>query len=181
MAGLMTLEEVADYLRVTRKTIYRLLEKRAIPCTRVGHQWRFDREAVEAWLRQNSSGVAAKVLVIDDDETVCELFRDTLEGAGHSVMTAADPVTGLRLAKDKDINLVFLDLKMPIMDGAEVFKEIRTSKPSLPVTIITGFADSELMANAMQSGPFGVMKKPFTPADILTVVATYLHTGPPAK
>jgi len=181
MAALMTLEEVADYLRVTRKTIYRLVEKRAIPSTRVGHQWRFDREAVEAWLRQNSSGVAAKVLVIDDEETVCELFRDTLEGAGHSVMTAVDAITGLKLAKEEDVNLVFLDLKMPVMDGAEVFKEIRASKPSLPVTIITGFAESELMASAMQGGPFGVMKKPFTPADILTVVATYLHTSPSAK
>jgi excisionase family DNA binding protein len=177
----MTLEEVADYLRVTRKTIYRLLEKRAIPSTRVGHQWRFDPEAVEAWLRQNSSGVAAKVLVIDDDETVCELFRDTLEGAGHSVMTAVDAMTGLRLAKDKDVNLVFLDLKMPIMDGAQVFKEIRASKPNLPVTIVTGFTDSDLMANAMQSGPFSVMKKPITPSDILTVVATYLHTSSPPK
>ena len=181
MPELMTLEEVADYLRVTRKTIYRLLEKRAIPSTRVGHQWRFDRGSVDAWLRQNSWGAAATILVIDDDGTVCELFRDTLEGAGHSVITASDSVTGLRLAKDKDVNLVFLDLKMPIMDGSQVFREIRASKPDLPVTIITGFTDSELMANAMQSGPFGVMKKPFTPADIITVVATYLHTGLPTK
>ncbi len=179
MPELMTLEEVADYLRVTRKTIYRLLEKRAIPSTRVGHQWRFDRGSVDAWLRQNSSGAAATILVIDDDETVCELFRDTLEQAGHTVLTATDPVTGLRLAKDKDVNLVFLDLKMPVMDGPQVFRDIRAAKPNLPVTIVTGFADSELMVSAMQSGPFGVMKKPFTAADIMTVVATYLHAGLP--
>jgi DNA-binding NtrC family response regulator len=67
------------------------------------------------------------------------------------------------------------------MDGAQVFKEIRASKPNLPVTIVTGFTDSDLMANAMQSGPFSVMKKPITPSDILTVVATYLHTSSPPK
>ncbi len=177
MAVLMTLEEVADYLRVTRKTIYRLLEKRAIPSTRVGHQWRFDRTAVEAWLKQNSHGTAANVLVIDDDEAVCELFRETLEEAGHAVVTSADSSAGLKLATEQDFNLVFLDLKMPGMDGAEVFKRIRASRPNLPVTIITGFADSELMFIAMENGPFGVMKKPFTGSDIMTVLGTYLHSG----
>ena len=181
MPELMTLEEVADYLRVTRKTIYRLLEKRAIPSTRVGHQWRFDRGAVDTWLRQNSLGAAASILVIDDDEAICELFRDTLEEAGHVVITANDSAAGLQLAAESEIDLVFLDLKMPGMDGAQVFKEIRTVKPNLPVTIVTGFADSELMVSAMESGPFGVMKKPFTPADIMTVVATYLHTGLPTR
>lgn len=173
----MTLEELADYLRVTRKTVYRLLEKRAIPSTRVGHQWRFDRGAVDGWLRQNSSGAAASILVIDDDADICDLFRDTLEGAGHNVKATTDPVEGLKLAREREIDLVFLDLKMPGMDGSQVFKEIRAAKPNLPVTIVTGFADGELMVNAMESGPFGVMKKPFTPAEIMTVMATYLHTG----
>ncbi len=177
MPEFMTLEEVADYLRVTRKTIYRLLEKRAIPSTRVGHQWRFDRGAVDGWLRLNSSGAAASILVIDDDAGICDLFRDTLEEAGHNVTTTTDPVEGLKLAKEREIDLVFLDLKMLGMDGAQVFKEIRMAKPNLPVTIVTGFADGELMVNAMDSGPFGVMKKPFTPAEIMTVMATYLHTG----
>ncbi len=177
MAVLMTLEEVADYLRVTRKTIYRLLEKRAIPCTRVGHQWRFDKAAVEAWLKQNSPGTAASILVIDDDEAVCELFRETLEEAGHTVVTSADSLSGLKLATEQEFSLVFLDLKMPGMDGAEVFKRIRASRPNLPVTIITGFADSELMFTAMDNGPFGVMKKPFTGGDIMTVLGTYLHSG----
>ncbi len=177
----MTLEEVADYLRVTRKTIYRLLEKRAIPSTRVGHQWRFERGAVDEWLRQNSPRVAASVLVIDDDEAVCELFRETLEEAGHNVIAAGDSGAGLKLATEKDFNLVFLDLKMPGMDGAEVFKRIRVAKPNLPVTIITGFSDSDLMFSAMESGPFGVMKKPFTGSDIMTVIGTYLHAGIQAR
>jgi excisionase family DNA binding protein len=178
---LMTLEEVADYLRVTRKTIYRLLDKRAIPSTRVGHQWRFARGSVDDWLRQNSSGAAASILVIDDDESICGLFRDTLAEAGHKVAATSDPREGLKIVREQEIDLVFLDLKMPIMDGSQVFKEIRAAKPNLPVTIVTGFADSELMVSAMQSGPFGVMKKPFTPADIMTVVATYLHTGLPTR
>ena len=177
MAELMTLEEVAAYLRVTKKTIYRLLEKRAIPSTRVGHQWRFEKGAVEAWLKQHSAGAAASILVIDDDAAVREMFRDILEEEGHRVVTASDGKAGLLLAEEKGVDLVFLDLKMPGMNGAEVLRQLRAAKPNLPVTVITAFADSDLMLDAMQSGPFGVMKKPFTGSDILTVVATYLHAG----
>jgi len=179
LADLMTLEEVAEYLRVTKKTIYRLLERRAIPSTRVGHQWRFDKAAVEAWLRHNSAGFAAKFLVIDDDEAIGDLFKDTLEEAGHIVTAVTDSAKGLQLAKEKDYDLVFLDLKMPGVDGAEVFKELRTVKPDLPVTIVTGFPDSELMMSALANGPFSVMKKPFTGADIIAMVNTYLRVGLP--
>jgi FixJ family two-component response regulator len=45
------------------------------------------------------------------------------------------------------------------------------------VTIVTGFPDSQMMLDAMENGPFGVMKKPFAGPDIMTVVNTYLHAG----
>jgi len=56
LAELMTLEEVAEYLRVTKKTVYRLLEKRGIPSIRVGHQWRFDKSVIGNWLRSLKNG-----------------------------------------------------------------------------------------------------------------------------
>lgn len=54
MDELMTVEEVARYLRVTKKTIYRLLAQRSIPATRIGSQWRFDVASIRKWLRRNS-------------------------------------------------------------------------------------------------------------------------------
>jgi excisionase family DNA binding protein len=175
VAELITLEEVAEYLRVTKKTIYRLLEKHQIPSTKVGHQYRFDKVAVDDWLRQNSVGAVAKILIVDDDESICTLFKDALEIEGHIVTTTTESVKGLELAKGKEYNLIFLDLMMPGIDGAEFLKQIRVVKPELPVTIITGFPDSTLMMNALENGPFGVMRKPFTSDDILTVVHTYIN------
>jgi excisionase family DNA binding protein len=61
MAELMKLEEVADYLRVAEKTIYRLIDKRDIPATKVGHQWRFDKADIDKWLRQNSTDTKVRV------------------------------------------------------------------------------------------------------------------------
>ena len=177
MMELMTLEEVANYLRVTKKTIYRLLERRSIPTIKVGRQWRFDKASIDAWLRQSSPKAAASILVIDDDETVCSLFKDTLEGAGHTVTTSSESSKGLELVKIWDYDLVFLDLKMPGMDGAELFRQIRVTKPELPVTIITGYPDSDLMTTALTYGPFGVMNKPFSGSDIMTAVNNYLRFG----
>ena len=177
MTELMTLEEVANYLRVTKKTIHRLLGRRVIPAMKVGHQWRFDRASIEVWLRQNSVNTAANILVIDDDETICSLFKDTLEESGHAVTTVSESSKGLELVKDGDYDLVFLDLKMPEMDGAELFGQIRVTKPKLPVTVITGYPDSELMTRALTYGPFSVMSKPFRGSDILAAVSIYLRFG----
>jgi excisionase family DNA binding protein len=177
----MTLQEVASYLRVTTKTIYRLLERHGIPARKVGHQWRFDKVLIDAWLNQASTEKAANILVIDDDETICSLFKDTLEETGHSVTTVNESSKGLELVKDRKFDLVFLDLKMPVMDGAELFRQIRLVNPELPVTIITGYAESDLMMNALTHGPLGVMSKPFRGSDILTAVDNYLRFSIPTK
>jgi excisionase family DNA binding protein len=173
----MTLEEVADYLHVTKKTIYRLLEKRDIPATKIGRQWRFDKTSIDSWLSRNSTGTTINILVIDDDETICSLFKDTLEEVGHKVTAVSDSSKGLELAKNRKYDMVFLDLKMPGINGIELFKQIRVTKPELPVTIITGYPDSDLMMTALTYGPFGIMKKPFKSSDVLTAVNNYCHLG----
>ncbi len=174
MAELMTVQELADYLRVTKKTIYRLLERGGIPAIKVGHQWRFDKTSIDEWLQRSSVGVKANILVVDDEEVVRLLFKETLEEAGHRVITAEIASKGLELVEHRDFDLVFIDLKMPGMDGAELFRQIKAIKPKLPVTIITGYPDSDMMAQAMAHGPFGVMKKPFGESDIMTAVANFL-------
>ena len=175
MAKLMTVGEVADYLRVTEKTIYRLLERGRIPATKVGRQWRFDTSAIDKWLRKNSSRPQAQILVVDDEEVVRSLFKDTLEELGHKVITAENAASALEVVQQQELGLVFLDLKMPGTDGAELFRQIKAAKPRLPVAIITGYPDSDIMARALAQGPFGVMNKPFGESDIITAVNNFLR------
>ncbi len=175
MAELMTVGELADYLRVTKKTIYRLLEQDNIPATKVGQQWRFDRALIDQWLQHSSVGTKANILVVDDEEVIRLLFRETLEELGHTVIAVGTSSEGLELVRQRDFALVFLDLKMPGMDGAELFRQIKTIKPKLPVTIITGYPDSDMMARALEQGPFGVMNKPFGESDIVAAVASFLR------
>jgi len=162
-------------LRVTEKTIYRLLKRDGIPATKVGHQWRFNKDSIDEWLRQNSVGTRATILVVDDEQIIRLLFKETLEELGHRVITAETGSEGLELVKQRDFDLVFLDLKMPGMDGAKLFRRIKTIKPKLPVTIITGYPESDIMAQALAQGPFGVMNKPFDESDIITAVNSFLQ------
>jgi excisionase family DNA binding protein len=175
MTKLMTVSEVADYLRVTKKTVYRLLLRGKIPATKVGNQWRFAQSAIDRWLQQNSVKGKANILVVDDEEVVRLLFKTILEEAGHKVAAAGTAAKGLEAVKEEDFDLVFLDLKMPGMDGAELFRRIKQLKPKLPVIIITGYPDSEIMARALAHGPFGVMNKPFGEADIVNAVNSFLR------
>jgi excisionase family DNA binding protein len=175
MTKLMTVSELADYLRVTKKTVYRLLLQGKIPATKVGNQWRFDQGAIDRWLQQHSVKARANILVVDDEEVVRLLFKTILGELGHQVSGAEVATKGLELVKQQDFDLVFLDLKMPEMDGAELFRQIKLVKPKLPVIIMTGYPDSEMMARALSHGPFGVMNKPFGEADIVNAVSSFLR------
>ncbi|MGD9116880.1 MAG: response regulator [Dehalococcoidia bacterium] len=180
MTEFMTVEEVARLLRVTKKTVYRLLERGDIPAVKVGHSWRFDKVEIDRWVKwlsEKSDRNKAAILIIDDDETICSLFKDTLEEAGHKVTTTSEPSRGLELVKEQDYDLVFLDLKMPEMDGAELFGQIRLINSELPVTIITGYPDSDSMTRALAHGPFGIVNKPFNSSNILRAVDSYVRFG----
>ncbi|MBA7627253.1 Regulator of RpoS [subsurface metagenome] len=176
MTKLMTVKELARYLRVTKKTIYRLLKGGKIPATKIGRQWRFDRASIDRWLGQNLTGAKANILIVDDEDTIRALFTETLEEQGHTATTAKDGFEGLQLVKQQDFALVFLNLTMPRMNGAQLFQQIKTLKPDLPIIIITGYPGSDMMVRALAHGPCGVMSKPFTESDIIGVVGNFLRT-----
>ena len=171
----MTLGEGADYLRVNRKTIYRMIDKRAIPTVKVGRQWRFSKNSVDSWLSQNSLDEVASILVIDDDDNICSFVRDALEPEGLDITAVTNPFEGLDLVKQKNFDLVFVDLKMPEMNGAELTRNIKEVNPDLPVIVITGYPDSDLMDEALKYGPIAVIRKPLTSANLFTAVNSYLH------
>ena len=175
MSELMTLSEVADYLRVTQKTIYRLLEQGKIPATKVGRQWRFQKKSIDEWLNKQGTQTKERILVVDDEEIIRDFIKETLEEYGHHVLCADNAKSGLALVKDQDFDLAFLDLKMPGMDGADLLREIKAIKPRLSVILITGYPESEIMARALEQGPFGIMNKPFSESDLLDCVHTFIR------
>jgi DNA-binding NtrC family response regulator len=72
--------------------------------------------------------------------------------------------------KRSDLDLVLLDLVMPRMNGVDTFREIHSLRPALPVMIVTAYPDSDLMAKALEIGPFSMISKPVDLAQIQKTV-----------
>lgn len=175
MSKLMTVDELEEYLRFTKKTIYKLVKQGDIPAIRIGSKWRFDKEIVDEWLRNSMERVRARILVVDDDQLIRSLFQEILEDEGHIVVTAETTAEGLEYVMAEDFDLVFLDLKMSGTDGPELFRQMKSVKNRLPVVIITGYPGSELMERAIQYGPVGVMIKPFNDSEIIAATNSFMH------
>ncbi len=176
---ILTLREAATYLQLGVPTIYRLAQAARIPASKVGGQWRFRREVLDAWmdaqaLRKEHREPNGKktILVVDDEPTIGEFFKECLEREGHTVYTVEHAQEAFQRAREVNPDLVFLDLVMPEKSGVEIFRELRSWRQDLPVVLITGYPDSALMDEALAYGPFMVMKKPLSVQDIRGVFRT---------
>jgi CheY-like chemotaxis protein len=117
--------------------------------------------------------IKLQILIIDDEPVIGRLFRDSLGDHIYQVTTTLSSLEALELIRNRQFNLIFLDLLMPELDGAELFRQIRLVNSGVPVVIITGYPDSEIMNRAIEYGPITVLKKPFTGDEILNIVHSF--------
>ncbi|MBI5379092.1 MAG: response regulator [Nitrospirae bacterium] len=171
----LTLKEAAAYLQLGIPTIYRLAQAGRIPASKVGGQWRFRREVLDAWMdayAHREPNGKKTILIVDDEPMIGEFFKGCLEREGHAIYIVEHAREAFQRARDVNPDLVFLDLVMPEKSGVEVFRELRSWRQDLPVVLITGYPDSALMDEALAYGPFMVMKKPLSVEDIRGILRT---------
>lgn len=113
-----------------------------------------------------------KILVIDDEPGIRDLFSYFLQPHNIEVTTAADGIEGLGKLKDDAFDLVFLDVHMPKMRGPEVLKEIKKIKPKQVVIIFSSSSDPAYVfeSNAKRLGAFECLFKPFLIDDIMGIM-----------
>ncbi len=175
MKEIFNVQELAEYLKINRKTLQRKAREGEIPAFKLGRQFRFDKEQIDKWLQRSSRGRPVHILVVDDEPLVGQLFKDSLNETGYQTITTLSSIEALELIDNRHFDLIFLDLLIPELDGAELFRRIRQIDKQIPVAIITGYPDSEVMRRAMEHGPFMVLKKPFTGDDILNAVQSFVE------
>lgn len=114
----------------------------------------------------------SKVLVIDDEELVRDFLDDLLQEAGYQTLLAANGKEGLDLFLDQggQIGAVLLDIKMPVMDGKETFRELHARDPRLPVFLISGYAQNGEVQELLDKGALGFIHKPFRIEEVLTKI-----------
>jgi DNA-binding NtrC family response regulator len=111
-----------------------------------------------------------KILVIDDDLTVCKSCQKIIQKAGHEVAYSLSGHEALRMMEDIAYDIVFTDLKMAEMGGMEVLRFIKDRDPDVVVVIITGYATVASAVETMKVGAFDYLPKPFTPAEFRAVL-----------
>ena len=107
-----------------------------------------------------------RILVVDDDPDIRQVLRDRLESYGYLVETAADGRAALKELERFSFSGVFLDIRMPGMDGLEVLGRIRDLHPSVPVVMVTAANARESAAVAISAGAQAYLLKPFDAAQI---------------
>ena len=123
----------------------------------------------------------AHILVIDDDLSIQQLFKQFLSGKGHSVSSASDRKEGLHLMKQQRPDLIITDIMMPEMDGLEVVREIRKTYPGLPVIAISGGmrgVSMNFLPHAKKIGACHVFEKPVSLSTLGDAVKELLDAIP---
>ena len=118
----------------------------------------------------------SKILIIDDDEDLCELVSEYLEVEGFEVETVHDGESGLRVAKEneEDYDLTILDVMLPKMNGFDVLRELRqTSK--LPVLMLTARGDDMERIVGLEIGADDYLPKPFNPRELVARIRAILR------
>lgn len=100
------------------------------------------------------------VLLVDDNISLFEVISMILARKGYMVVTASDGATAIERVKKQAFDIVFMDVRMPEMDGVEACKRIRQIRPGVGVVMMTAYAVPDLVDRAMAEGADGVMYKP---------------------
>lgn len=118
----------------------------------------------------------ATVLVVDDDRDIRELVAMKLRFDGIEVLAAANGQEALEVLGRNDVDLVVLDLMMPVMDGIETCRQIRASQDwkELPVIMLTAKAQSDDVELGFDVGATDYVIKPFSPRELLSRVRSTL-------
>jgi DNA-binding response OmpR family regulator len=116
------------------------------------------------------------ILVVDDNKGILELLILLLSKHGLSVISASSGNECLAIVKSRPVDLVILDVMMPVMDGLQVCQELRKITPSMPIILLTARDDMMTRAAAMDLGVSEFVAKPVNNRDLLNRVRMQLRT-----
>lgn len=114
------------------------------------------------------------ILVIDDEESMCEGCRQVLEDEGYRARIACEGERGVRMVRRMKPKAVLIDLKMPVIDGMQVLKKIREIDPDIVCIVITGYGTIDSAVEAMKRGASDYLCKPFDQTRLLESVKSGL-------
>lgn len=112
----------------------------------------------------------ALILIVDDDKYICSTFEDIFAQIGHDVIAMTSADSALKYLEKDEPDLIFLDLKMPGMNGLEFLEILQSTKKNIPVVVITSHANVDTSVQAMKLGATDYIRKPFNIDELVLIV-----------
>ena len=116
-----------------------------------------------------------KIILIEDETSVVSFIKKGLQENGYEISVAFDGLTGAKLVKENDFDLVILDIMLPEMNGLEVCKEIRKTNKHVPILFLTALGTSENIVLGLESGGDDYLVKPFKFIELVARVKSLLR------
>ncbi|MEW6615343.1 MAG: response regulator [Thermodesulfobacteriota bacterium] len=125
--------------------------------------------AIEESLKEEKGRL---ILIVDDDKGILHNLRDILQTKGHTVFIADSGQRAIELARDKQFCIVFIDVKMPLLNGLEIYKAIKGINPLACAVMMTGYRQEvkALVEEALDSSAYTCLYKPLNMDEVLNVV-----------
>ncbi len=156
----MTVKETAEYLRIPLPTVYYLVQRGQLPAIQIGGRWRVKKDMLDRDILRNQEEGQPTVLVVDDDTGLQGMFKLFLKKQGFSRIVVGTGKEAIAAMQKQKFELCFLDLQLPDTTGDEIYKVAKDIQPAMPIVIITGYPDSQMLDNILKLGPVTVLKKP---------------------
>jgi DNA-binding NtrC family response regulator len=102
-----------------------------------------------------------RLLIVDDDVNFRNTLSKILNKKGYETVSAKDGFSALELIKENAFDVVLIDIKMPVMDGVETYKKMKTIKSDIKAIMMTAFSADDLIRDAIKEGVYAVVRKPF--------------------
>ena len=115
--------------------------------------------------------MADSILILDDEQNYLLVLDTILTDAGYKVTALSDPEMGLAFLEESEVDVVVTDMKMPKLTGSQVLDHIKKHYPHIPVLIMTAFGSIEAAVEAMRTGAFDYITKPFSNEELLLSIS----------
>lgn len=117
-----------------------------------------------------------RILVIDDEEIICNLLKDTLTDEGYQVETVTESKEGLeKIFRGEPFDILITDIRMPKKDGMQILKEAKSRMPDMIVIVITGYPSIETIREVSEYNAFDYITKPLDPDEVCDCVKRSLE------
>jgi two-component system response regulator HydG len=113
----------------------------------------------------------ADILIVDDNASQCKTMAFIFKRQGYAVTTASDGPEALEKVRQQPFDIIFMDIKMPVMDGVETYRQIKAIRPGATVIMMTAYAVEDLIQEALHEGAYGILYKPLDMQKVLGLIA----------